>query len=119
MDHPVPCRVLGEAETVDYVEVSLTENIVRAPLHPADQFDAFAKLNKDGLSAAEIAARVSLPEKVVSQRLKLAAVSPRLMAAYRAEEMTLDQLMAFAWKTLLPVSLAYMIVTAVLTVFLK
>jgi ParB family chromosome partitioning protein len=96
MDHPVPCRVLGESELVDYVEVSLAENIVRAPLHPADQFDAFAKLNKDGLSAAEIAARFSLPEKVVSQRLKLAAVSPRLMAAYRAEEMTLDQLMAFA-----------------------
>lgn len=96
MDHPVPCRVLGEAEIADYVEVSLAENIVRAPLHPADQFDAFAKLQKDGLSAAEIAARFSLPEKVVSQRLKLAAVSPRLMAAYRAEEMTLDQLMAFA-----------------------
>lgn len=96
MDHPVPCRVLSESDTTDYVEVSLAENIVRAPLHPADQFDAFAKLHKDGLSAAEIAARFSLPEKVVSQRLKLAAVSPRLMAAYRAEEMTLDQLMAFA-----------------------
>ena len=30
-----------------------------------------------------------------------------------------DQLMHFSWKTLLPISLAYMVVTALLTVFLK
>lgn len=96
MDYPVPCRVLGETETATYVEVSLAENIVRSPLHPADQFDAFVKLQKEGLTAEEIAARFGLPAKVVIQRLKLGAVSPRLMAAYRAEELTLDQLMAFA-----------------------
>lgn len=96
MDYPVPCRVLGETEVATYVEVSLAENIVRSPLHPADQFDAFAKLQKEGLTAEEIAARFGLPAKVVIQRLKLGAVSPRLMAAYRAEELTLDQLMAFA-----------------------
>lgn len=96
MDHPVPCKVLGEQDMSAYLEISLAENIVRAPLHPADQFDAFAKLQKEGLSATEIAARFGLPEKVVIQRLKLGAVSPRLMAAYRAEELTLDQLMAFA-----------------------
>ncbi|ABS61938.1 ParB domain protein nuclease [Parvibaculum lavamentivorans DS-1] len=96
MDYPVPCRVLGETEIATYVEVSLAENIVRSPLHPADQFDAFAKLQKEGLTAEEIAARFGLPAKVVIQRLKLGAVSPRLMAAYRAEELTLDQLMAFA-----------------------
>ena len=96
MDYPVPCRVLGETEVSTYVEISLAENIVRAPLHPADQFDAFAKLQKEGLTAEEIAARFGLPAKVVVQRLKLGAVSPRLMAAYRADELTLDQLMAFA-----------------------
>lgn len=96
MDYPVPCRVLGERDVSAYVEISLAENIVRAPLHPADQFDAFAKLQKEGLTAEEIAARFGLPAKVVIQRLKLGAVSPRLMAAYRADELTLDQLMAFA-----------------------
>lgn len=96
MDYPVPCRVLGEQDVSAYVEISLAENIVRAPLHPADQFDAFAKLQKEGLAAEEIAARFGLPAKVVIQRLKLGAVSPRLMAAYRADELTLDQLMAFA-----------------------
>lgn len=96
MDYPVPCRVLGEIEVATYVEISLAENIVRSPLHPADQFDAFAKLQKEGLAAEEIAARFGLPAKVVIQRLKLGAVTPRLMAAYRADELTLDQLMAFA-----------------------
>lgn len=95
-DYPVPCRVLEEGDTSAFVEVSLAENIQRSPLHPADQFDAFSKLQQGGLSAEEIAARFGIPAKVVMQRLKLGAVSPRLMAAYRADELTLDQLMAFA-----------------------
>jgi ParB family chromosome partitioning protein len=94
-DYPVPCRVLEEGEVSTFVEVSLAENIQRSPLHPADQFDAFSKLQQGGLSAEEIAARFGIPAKVVMQRLKLGAVSPRLMAAYRADELMLDQLMAF------------------------
>ena len=38
--YAVPCRVL-DRET-DAAEISLAENIVRAPMHPADQFEAFA-----------------------------------------------------------------------------
>jgi len=92
-DHRVPCLVLkGDAQVT---EVSLAENIVRAPLHPADQFEAFLKLQKDGLPVEDIAARFGLSSNVVLQRLKLAAVSPRLMAVYRSGEMSLEQLIAF------------------------
>jgi len=91
-DLPVPCRVIAHD---DAVEVSLAENVVRTPLHPADQFDAFSKLHGHGLGIEEIAARFGTTPKIVQQRLKLAAVSPKLMAAYRAGDMTLDQLMAF------------------------
>jgi len=94
-DHPVPCLVLEKSTTADLVEISLAENIVRAPLHPADQFDAFAKLQKEGLPAEDIAARFGLSPNVVLQRLKLAAVSPRLMAEYRAGKLSLEQMMAF------------------------
>jgi len=94
-DYPVHCLVLERLGAASPVEVSLTENIVRAPIHPADQFDAFLKLQKDGLPAEDIAARFGLSTTVVLQRLKLAAVSPRLMAEYRSGEMTLEQLMAF------------------------
>lgn len=91
-DHPVLCRVLSDE---DAAEVSLAENIVRAPLHPADQYEAFSKLHADGLGVEDIAARFGITPTVVKQRLKLAAVSPKLMEVYRAGDMTLDQLVAF------------------------
>jgi len=92
-DHAVPCQL----RTGDVlIELSLAENLMRAPLHPADQYDAFAALKAEGLPVEDIAARFGLLPTVVQQRLKLAAVSPRLIAEYRKDEMTLEQLMAFA-----------------------
>lgn len=94
-DFPVPCRVLADEDASD-TELSLAENELRVPIHPADQFEAFSKLQADGLGAEEIAARFGVAPSVVARRLKLAAVSPKLIQAYREEELTLDHLMAFA-----------------------
>lgn len=91
-DTPVLCLVL---DSDDATEVSLAENIARAPLHPADQFDAFSKLQAEGQSVEDIAARFGISETVVRQRLKLGTVSPKLMAVYREGDMGLDQLVAF------------------------
>lgn len=78
-------------------EISLDENVTRAGLHPADQFEAFRRLSEErGLSAEEIAARFGVGAQVVRQRLRLGAISPRLMEAYRAGDLTLDQMMAYA-----------------------
>lgn len=78
-------------------EISLDENVTRSEMHPADQFEAFKKLAEErGLSAQDIGARFGVSEKVVRQRLRLGAVSPRLMAAYRGGDLTLEVLMAFA-----------------------
>jgi ParB family chromosome partitioning protein len=78
-------------------EISLAENVIRSAMHPADQFEAFAKLhNEEGMAAEDIAARFGVTPTVVRQRLKLGAVSPKLMQAYRDEELNLDQLTAFA-----------------------
>jgi ParB family chromosome partitioning protein len=91
-DFPVPCHALdGE----DATEISLAENEMREAMHPADQFEAFRKLADEGKGPEEIAARFGTTPKIVSQRLKLAVVSPKLIALYRKEEMTLDCLMAF------------------------
>jgi ParB family chromosome partitioning protein len=88
----IPCVVRegGIAE-----EDSLAENIQRAPLHPLDQFRAFQALREKGQSEEEIAAAFFVSPAVVRQRLRLAAASPKLLDAYAADEMTLDQLMAF------------------------
>jgi ParB family chromosome partitioning protein len=89
---PIACHVLGDE---DAGEISLAENTLRVPMHPADQFEAFRALAETGKGPEEIAARFGITAATVCQRLKLAKVSPRLFAAYRDEAMSLDQLMAF------------------------
>ena len=63
----------------------LTENVQREAMHPADQFEAFAALVAEGRPIEDIAADFSVTPLVVQRRLKLANVSPRLMADYRAD----------------------------------
>jgi ParB family transcriptional regulator, chromosome partitioning protein len=78
-------------------EISLDENVTRENMHPADQFEAFKKLAEErGYGAEEIAARFGVMPHVVRQRLRLGAVSPKLMQIYRDGDLALDQLMAFA-----------------------
>jgi len=88
----IACHVL---DTEDAGEISLVENTLRLPMHPADQFEAFHALTLRGKGMEEIAARFGVSVAVVRQRLKLAGVSPRLMQLYREDELSLDQLMAF------------------------
>ena len=81
----------------DAFEISLDENVTRENMHPADQFEAFKKLAEErGLGAEEIAARFGVTPHVVRQRLRLGALSPKLMQIYRNGDLALDQLMAFA-----------------------
>jgi ParB family chromosome partitioning protein len=89
----VACHVINGD---DAAEISLAENIVRLPMHPADQYEAFKALANQGKGPEEIAGRFGCSPAVVKQRLKLANVSPRLIEAYRNEKIDLDQLMAFA-----------------------
>lgn len=92
--HPVACVIDTE---FDPQEISLDENVTRSAMHPADQFEAFRDLHeRKGWGAEEIAARFGVSPGLVRQRLRLANVSPRLMDLYRAEDLGLDQLIAFA-----------------------
>lgn len=92
-DFEVPCLLVADSSART---VSLTENVQREAMHPADQFEAFAALVKEGRPIEDIAADFSVTPLVVQRRLKLANVSPRLMEDYRADAVTLDQLMALA-----------------------
>ena len=64
-------------------------------MHPLDQFRAFQALRDKGLGEEEIAARFFVSTTVVKQRLRLAAVSEKLLDVYAEDGMTLEQLMAF------------------------
>lgn len=91
---PIRC-VIDTAN--DPFEISLDENVTRTDMHPADQFEAFRELAENrGWGAEEIAARFGVTAHVVKQRLRLGAVSPKLMQVYRDGGLNLDQLMAFA-----------------------
>lgn len=91
--HDVPCLLVPDASART---VSLTENVQREAMHPAEQFEAFAALVAEGRPVEDIAADFGVTPLVVQRRLKLANVSPRLLVDYRADAVTLDQLMALA-----------------------
>lgn len=93
-DFPVPC-MLAEGD-IDATELSLAENVVRAPMHPADQFEAFRALIDGGATVAEVAARFGVVETIVARRLKLGRLSPVILEAYRNDEIGLDEAQAFA-----------------------
>jgi ParB family chromosome partitioning protein len=92
---PVPCVVKSATDPISAEEDSLAENLHRAPLHPLDQFRAFQVLRGKGQSEEEIAAAFFMTAAIVKQRLRLAAVSEKLLDIYGEDGMSLDQLMAF------------------------
>ena len=92
---PVPCVVRERDSAILAEEVSLAENIERAPLHPLDQFRAFQDMRDKGMTEEEIAAAFFVQAQVVKQRLRLASASPALLEVYAEDGMTLEQLMAF------------------------
>ncbi|KPU89221.1 hypothetical protein APR50_33975 [Variovorax paradoxus] len=89
----VECKLHDTARSV---EVSLAENSGRAPVHPADEMDAFRKLVEEGLTVAQVAGRFGVTPLTVERRLKLARLAPRFLAMYRADQIEPDQLQALA-----------------------
>lgn len=88
----VPVQIVGED---DALEASLAENVMREQMHPADQFAAFAGLIAQGHSIEDVAARFGVTPGVVTRRMKLASLSPVIIEAFRADKLTLEQVMGF------------------------
>lgn len=91
-DWPVPCHVVDEAAAV---EASLAENVQRVDMNAMDEVEAYAALVDAGASAEDVAQRFGATVRHVEQRLALARLSPRIRAAYRKGEITLDVARAF------------------------
>jgi ParB family chromosome partitioning protein len=88
---PKTAKIRCVVETaLDAQEISLDENVTRNAMHPADQFEAFRdQAERRGFGPEEIAARFGVSPQLVRQRLRLGAVSPKLMAVYREDGLTL------------------------------
>ena len=96
VDYLVPVKVLSEFEAEAYAtEISLTENVTRAAMHPVDEFEAYSEMMAKGETVENVAQRFGKTQLYVHQRMKLAAVSPDILAAYRQGEVTLEKVMLF------------------------
>ncbi|MGJ7524918.1 ParB/RepB/Spo0J family partition protein [Variovorax sp. GB1P17] len=76
--------------------VSLTENVQREAMSPIEELFAWKDLVAEGRPVEDIAADFGVTPLVVQRRLRLANVSPRLLADYQSGAATLEQLMALA-----------------------
>ncbi len=91
----ISCKVKDADDPISAEEDSLAENTFHVGLHPLDQFRGMKTLVDQGLGIETVADRFHTSPKTVQQRLKLVAVSPKLLEIYAENEMTLEQLMAF------------------------
>ncbi|RZF23715.1 ParB/RepB/Spo0J family partition protein [Paraburkholderia sp. UYCP14C] len=92
-DYPVPVRIVSEGEAL---AISLIENSEREGLDPFDVLRSYRMLAGEGRSIDYIAALFSASPLTVKRRMKLANVSPKLLALLREDGITLDQLAALA-----------------------
>lgn len=89
---PVLIRDRDEA-----VELSLAENLQQRTMSPVDEFFAFRALIDTGrFDPAELAKRFGFTERVIKQRLRLAALAPEILDALANRVITLDVAMAYA-----------------------
>ena len=92
----VSVKLLTVDEVANFAtELSLTENFMRANMHPVDEFHAFAEMVNKGASIADVAARFGVKAKFVQQRMKLSMVAPVVLDAYKAGNVSLDIVMVF------------------------
>jgi ParB family transcriptional regulator, chromosome partitioning protein len=100
-DAPIPCLI---EDRKDASETSLSENLHKVAMNPADEFAAFAVIVREQLdtgadqstAAAYTARRFGVTVRHVEGRLRLAALCPEVLDALRAGEITLDIAKAYA-----------------------
>jgi len=51
---PIPCAIMAKGDDAAAMEASLLENIARLPMDPIQQYEAFAKLVKQGVTGLDV-----------------------------------------------------------------
>ncbi|KAB2757366.1 hypothetical protein F9K98_23495 [Brucella anthropi] len=74
----------------------MAENVIRAHMHPADEFVAFAKQIESGKTVTDVAALFGVTETVVKKRMTLGKVAPAIIDAFRNDSISLAQVQAYA-----------------------
>jgi len=93
-DHPVPC-VVRDGDEKAARNISLAVNYHREGMHPVDEFEAFAEMQKDGMSASDIQRKYGLTKREVDQVLALGGLAPIIREAWRKDEIDEEAARAF------------------------
>jgi ParB family chromosome partitioning protein len=91
-NHPVPCHVI---EIADGREVSLIENVQRVSMDAMDEVEAYGALIADGMTPDDVARRFGVTRRHVDQRLALSGLSPKIKAAWKRGDVSLEAARAF------------------------
>lgn len=95
-DVTLPCAITDADSDADAVEASLIENVARAPMDELQEYEAYAKLLKQGRSVPEIAKTFGQTDRYVKQRLALAGLHSTIKDAYRNGEIEAEELQLLA-----------------------
>jgi len=99
INDPLPCLVIEPGDDAKALDISLAENATQLPMEPMEQFEAFAKLIKQGIGIGEIAARYGVTERTVQQRLALAKLIPDLKQEIRKNEISVQDVQSLTMAT--------------------
>lgn len=88
--------VVGVIDDATSRERALAANIIRVPLHPLDQCDAFEAMVSDGRSETEIATHFGIAVQQVRRARALAALHEDVKAAWSRGDIDEDQARAFS-----------------------
>ena len=91
----IPAIVIEGASETQARALSVAIGVTARALHPVDEYEAFAALEKSGQSVGAIAEQFGLSEKQVRQRLALGELAPRLRQMWREGE--IDDAAAKVW----------------------
>ena len=92
-EQEIDCRLVDEAEAK---AMSLAENSGREAMHPSDLVVAYRDLSSAGKSSDEIASLFGVTPLTVKRYLKLANVSPVILALYADNQINFEQISALA-----------------------
>jgi ParB/RepB/Spo0J family partition protein len=91
LDYLVPCRI---EESFDRAK-AVAENVVREPMHPVDEFEAFNAIAiEHGIEA--VMNRFGVSDRYVRQRMKIADLTKGVRKALKAGEISMAEAFAIA-----------------------
>ena len=89
---PIPCAIMVKDDDAAAMEASLLENIARLPMDPMQQYEAFAKLVKQGETIGSIAETFAITELAVKRTLALAGLLSAIKVLYQNDQIDAETL---------------------------